>query len=74
MRRTAIGAIPAALFVSSAAMSAETTAYVYDALGRLVTVTHSGTVNNGLQTTYTHDPADNRARVTVTGSTNPPPH
>ena len=52
----------------SAAHATETVTYSYDALGRLVTVTHAGTVNNGQQTTYSLDPADNRKTVTTTGA------
>jgi chitodextrinase len=43
----------------------ETTSYQYDALGRLRVVTHTGTVNNNVQATYTLDPAGNRSNVTV---------
>lgn len=53
---------------ASAASASETITYSYDALGRLVTVAHSGTVNNGQQTTYSLDPADNRKTVTTTGA------
>jgi hypothetical protein len=49
--------------------ASETITYTYDALGRLVTVAHSGTVNGNLQTVYTLDPADNRTNVTTTGAT-----
>ena len=52
----------------AAANASETTTYAYDALGRVVTVAHSGSVNNGLQAQYTYDPADNRTNVTVTGA------
>ena len=63
-----------ALFVlCGAAHATETITYTYDALGRVVTVSTSGTVNNNLQTNYTNDAADNRAQVVVTGSANPPP-
>ena len=49
--------------------------YTYDAKGRLVKVVHTGTVNSNVQTTYTHDKADNRKNTTTTGSPNntPPP-
>ena len=50
------------------AMAAETITYTYDARGHLLTVAHSGTANNGLQTTYSHDKADNRTNKTTTGS------
>lgn len=59
------------LFLSvSAVQAAETITYTYDAKGRLVKVVHSGSVNNGLQTTYTHDKVDNRKNTTTTGSPN----
>lgn len=50
---------------ASPALAGETVTYTYDAQGRLVQVVHTGTVNNNLQTTYTHDNADNRTNVTV---------
>jgi hypothetical protein len=58
-----------------AAAATETITYTYDAKGRLVKVERTGTVNNGVTTQYTHDKADNRSNVTVTGSPNnsPPP-
>lgn len=48
----------------------ETINYSYDARGRLVQVTHSGSVNNTLQANYSYDKADNRDTVNVTGSPN----
>ena len=51
----------------------ETITYTYDAKGRLVKVAHTGTVNNNVQTTYTHDKADNRKNTTTTGSPNATP-
>ena len=70
----------AALFAStslfaSVATAGETVTSTYDAKGRLVKVVHTGTVNNNVQTTYTHDKADNRKNTTTTGSPNatPPP-
>ena len=59
----------------SAAAATETITYTYDAKGRLIKVERTGTVNNGVTTQYTHDKADNRSNVTVTGSPNssPPP-
>lgn len=57
------------------ALAAETITYSYDAKGRLVKVERTGTINNGVQTTYTHDKADNRTNVKTVGSPNsaPPP-
>jgi YD repeat-containing protein len=46
----------------------DTVSYSYDELGRLITVTHSGTVNNNVQATYVYDKANNRTQVTVTGA------
>jgi YD repeat-containing protein len=65
--------VAALLFTSTAAIAAETITYTYDAKGRLVKVERSGTTNNGVQTTYTHDKADNRKNTTTTGSGNAPP-
>lgn len=52
------------------ARAAEAIKYTYDAKGRLVKVVHSGAVNNGVQTTYSHDKADNRKNVKTTGAPN----
>lgn len=62
--------LPLILAPSAHAAASETITYSYDARGRLVTVVHSGTANNGLQTTYSHDKADNRTNKTTTGSPN----
>ena len=53
------------LLVSTAADAAETITYTYDARGRLVGVSHAGTINNGASTTYVYDKADNRTTVTT---------
>jgi hypothetical protein len=58
---------------AGAAQAAETITYTYDAKGRLVKVVRTGTVNNNVQTQYTHDKANNRKTVVVTGSPNAPP-
>lgn len=57
-----------AFYLATPAYANETITYTYDTLGRLVQSNHSGTVNNGVAQTYTHDAADNRTNVTVTGS------
>lgn len=62
----------AGLVLVTPAVASETITYTYDARGRLVAVMHSGTVNNGVQTTYTYDQADNRTNVTVTGGADAP--
>lgn len=56
------------LLVGAAAYAAETITYTYDARGRLVKVSHAGTVNNNVVTNYTLDKADNRNTKTTTGS------
>lgn len=53
---------------ATAASAAETQSYSYDSLGRLVGVIRSGSVNNGVQSRYMHDSADNRSNLTVTGT------
>lgn len=65
--------VAAMAFHNAPAISTETTTYAYDVFGRLVTVASSGSVNNGVQTVYNHDAADNRTSVTVTGASGAPP-
>jgi hypothetical protein len=60
-----------ALFVPVHA--AETITYKYDAKGRLVKVVRTGTVNNNVTYDYVLDKANNRKKVKVTNSPNPPP-
>jgi YD repeat-containing protein len=61
------------LLVGTTLHAAETISYTYDAKGRLTKVVRTGTVNNNIQAQYTHDKANNRKNVTVTGSPNLPP-
>lgn len=63
----------ALILVGTAAQATETITYTYDAKGRLIKVVRTGTVNNNVQTVYEHDKADNRKKVTTTGSGNTPP-
>lgn len=65
-----ISALAGALLamLSITAQAAETVTYTYDAKGRLVKVERSGSVNNGVDTEYQHDKADNRKRVKTTGA------
>lgn len=53
----------------NSADASETITYNYDALGRLVQSTTSGTVNNGLTTATVYDSANNRSSQTVSGAT-----
>ena len=71
MRNLALAGI--ALALGSAAFAAETITYQYDARGRLVQVARSGSVNNGVTTSYQLDKANNRTSKSTTGSPNPPP-
>ena len=75
-RGTAAKVVLAALTICAlpaVAGAAETITYTYDAKGRLVKVERAGSVNNNVKAEYTHDKADNRTNVTVTGSSNAPP-
>jgi hypothetical protein len=65
-----IAAISIAIGATAIAWASETINYSYDAKGRLIKVARSGTVNNGVNTVYTHDKADNRTSLNVTGSPN----
>ena len=56
------------LGAAAAAIASETIDYTYDARGRLVKVTHNGSVNNNITTNYVYDKADNRTNVNVTGA------
>lgn len=58
---------------TSAAWAGETITYTYDARGRLVKAERSGGVNNGVKAEYSHDKANNRKALKVTGSPNPAP-
>jgi hypothetical protein len=75
MFRGVRAAVCATLLVSAgtSAIASETVTYAYDAKGRLIKIVRSGSVNNGVQTDYQHDKADNRSRVRTTGSSTPPP-
>lgn len=53
---------------AGAVHAASTTTYTYDALGRLVQASTTGTVNNGVQMSTTYDAADNRTTYQVIGS------
>jgi YD repeat-containing protein len=59
--------------IAGVASAAETITYTYDARGRLVQVQRAGTVNDGLQTSYTIDKADNRTNKTTVVVPPPPP-
>ena len=68
MQKAFIPILIMTLAVALPAQAAETITYTYDAKGRLVKVVHTGTVNNGVQTTYSQDKADNRTQVKATGA------
>lgn len=73
MRRALLAVLTGVALVPTAATAAETVTYSYDAKGRLVKVVRSGSINNGVTADYTHDKADNRQTLVITGSPNPPP-
>ncbi len=80
-RKTAVllGAAIGILQVASPGQASETVTYTYDALGRLVSASSAGTVNNGLANSLCYDAAGNRTqyRSSAAGSladcTAPPP-
>ena len=73
MRTSARLIIACGLMWSTALTATETITYTYDALGRLVQVARSGSINNGVTGSYAYDAADNRTQVTVTGAAVSPP-
>ena len=62
----------AAIGIAAAAIASETVTYTYDARGRLVKVSRSGSVNNNVTANYVYDKADNRTNVNVTSPNSPP--
>jgi YD repeat-containing protein len=56
------------ILIGAAAYAAETITYSYDARGRLVKVTHTGSINNNVVTNYTYDKADNRNLKNTSGA------
>lgn len=73
MRMRFLISLGLAAMITSSVQASETVTYTYDAKGRLIKVERSGTVNNGVKAEYTHDKANNRTNVKVTGSPNPSP-
>ena len=66
--RTVMLVFGGALALAGIASASETISYSYDAKGRLILVTHTGSVNNNVIANYTFDPADNRKNLKVTGA------
>lgn len=73
MKKTYLAVLAGLSCAASVAQATETITYSYDAKGRLVKVVRTGTVNNNVTTNYTHDKADSRKTVVVTGSGNVTP-
>lgn len=67
MRLPKLATAASLLVMVGSARASETISYSYDAQGRLITSVHNGTVNNGTQSNYTFDDADNRTNVTIVG-------
>jgi len=62
-----------ALGLSSVAHATETVTYTYDALGRLVVGSSTGTVNNGQARSYCYDAAGNRTQIRIDAAGNTAP-
>lgn len=67
MKRLSFGILLCCV-IAGQASATETVTYSYDSRGRLIHVVRSGTVNNGVSTTYQNDKADNRTNKTTTGA------
>jgi YD repeat-containing protein len=73
LRRIGAGILAFVVALTAIAVNAsETITYSYDAHGRVVGVSHSGTVNNGQAAAISYDPADNRSNYTITGGSTAP--
>ncbi len=65
----ALGALIASCILAFVPVTAaETITYTYDALGRLIEVSSSGDVNDGVVASHAYDDAGNRTVLTVTGT------
>lgn len=62
--------LAAALLVAMPAFANENVTYAYDALGRLVAVSTTGTVNNNQNVSANFDPAGNRTVYAVSNAAN----
>lgn len=58
--------------IAAPASASETTAYNYDALGRVASVSRSGAVNNGTFESYSYDSAGTQSDVTAGTSASAP--
>jgi YD repeat-containing protein len=68
--RIVIASAALAASIATVAIAGETVRYRYDAPGRLVKVERTGSVNNNIATSYSHDKANNRRTRTTTGAPN----
>ena len=64
----AVRGLAGLMLLGAAAWAAEAITYRYDARGRLVQITRTGSVNNNVVTNYTYDKADNRKTKTTSGA------
>src|SRR4051812_28604292 len=62
-----LGSAIGAVLVGGQVQASDTVSYTYDALGRLVAVSTSGGVNNGISVATGYDPAGNRSSYNVSG-------
>ncbi len=66
-RRLSSLMLPLLVTLATSSQASQMVTYTYDAQGRLVAVASTGTVNNGVSTSITYDPAGNRSSYTVSG-------
>jgi hypothetical protein len=62
----AVAAFIIILVLGAAAYATENITYTYDARGRLVRVSHTGSINNNVVTNYIYENASNRALKNTT--------
>lgn len=66
--------VTSCVFPIFAALGSETVVFSYDTEGRLIKVSRTGTVNNGVRACYSYDNAENRSNVkaVTSGDCSPP--
>jgi YD repeat-containing protein len=71
MGMTVFGGFAALALISVSSSAAEMQTYTYDALGRVVKVQNSGTVNNNQVRSFCYDKVGNRITYSSNGTNTP---